>query len=340
MGAPLMEPGYIDYTHVHVLPTPIAQDKGGGASRQVAMIGGAGKVLLFNYQDSFGAPQRFFTSAGGARPGGATALGSAGALAATGELVLAGGDFSDEVAKRIDLYDPTKDSWRSFPMGIARSYPSAVLLPDGSVLVINGESGKGSSVGHQAQLLDPTARVLSMPYPAWPDDPLERGFHSFALLLKDGRVLIGGGLAEDGRLDVDHNIGCERPDVRIYHPPYLSKGRRPLLIDKTEPLMMTIGGASTTLAFTGGPLRKTGGVVLMALGSITHSFDMNQRYVPLATTRATRARCDRRSTGRCSCRASRRLHPVPDQRGGSAFSRRSCSHHVTEQSFEVWYQDC
>jgi hypothetical protein len=95
-------------------------------------------------------------------------------------------------------------------------------------------------------------------------------------------VLIGGGLAEDGRLDVDHNIGCERPDVRIYHPPYLSKGRRPLLIDKTEPLMMTIGGASTTLAFTGGPLRKTGGVVLMALGSITHSFDMNQRYVPLA----------------------------------------------------------
>ena len=69
--------------------------------------------------------------------------------------------------------------------------------------------------------------------------------------------------------------------MRIYHPPYLSKGRRPLLIDKTEPLMMTIGGTSTTLAFTGGPLRKTGGVMLMALGSITHSFDMNQRYVPL-----------------------------------------------------------
>ena len=44
---------------------------------------------------------------------------------------------------------------------------------------------------------------------------------------------------------------------------------------------MTVAGDPVTLAFVKGPLRARTGVVLMALGSTTHSFDQNQRYVPL-----------------------------------------------------------
>ena len=68
------------------------------------------------------------------------------------------------------------------------------------------------------------------------------GYHSFALLLKDGSVLIGGGISPkvDG-VEIS-SIGCERNDVRIYRPAYLTKGPRPV-VDVPEPLDLTIGAA-------------------------------------------------------------------------------------------------
>ena len=45
-----------------------------------------------------------------------------------------------------------------------------------------------------------------------------RGYHNMAALMKDGRVLVGGGM------DYSGDVGCEHPNVRLYNPPYTSKG--------------------------------------------------------------------------------------------------------------------
>jgi hypothetical protein len=118
----------------------------------------------------------------------------------------------------------------------------------------------------------------------WPDQASERGYHNIALLLKDGRILLGGGTYANG------NVGCEHPTLRIYSPPYLDNpAARPQIKAENPQVTLKIGSDAITLVYTGKALRPSkklgafgrSGVVLMAPGSMTHSFDQNQRYVGL-----------------------------------------------------------
>ncbi len=121
----------------------------------------------------------------------------------------------------------------------------------------------------------------------WPDQASERGYHNIALLLKDGRILLGGGTYANG------NVGCEHPTLRIYSPPYLDNpAARPQIAPLETVKTLKIGSnTALTLQYTGKALRPSkkqkhafgrSGVVLMAPGSMTHSFDQNQRYVGLS----------------------------------------------------------
>ncbi len=96
-------------------------------------------------------------------------------------------------------------------------------------------------------------------------------------MLKDGRILLGAGK------DTAHATGCEKNNMRIYEPPYLFAGGARPVINLAEGTAMTVGGSALTVPYTG-TVRTTRGVALMAPGSLTHGFDMGQRYVPLAFT--------------------------------------------------------
>jgi len=281
-----MAPGLKDYTHTILLPEPVPAASAGGRARQIAMVGWSGRVLLMSTDPGVPAGERFALRPHSARPGvnGGTGLAwdSSAALLSTGELLMLGGTNDPGLAKRADLYNPISDSWAQVDMGIGRRNASTVLLPDGNVLVMGGWNEDGILPGDRRmpQVLDPRTKQVTT-YAAWPDDPFERGYHSFAMLLKDGSVLIGGGISPKVAGAEVSSIGCERNDVRIYKPGYLTKGQRPV-IDAAEPLDLEIGaGAETSLPFSGAALATTGGAVLMALGSTTHSFDQNQRYVPV-----------------------------------------------------------
>jgi hypothetical protein len=161
-------------------------------------------------------------------------------------------------------------------MSSARRMHNATVLPDGKVLVTGGTSGPGfnneSTPVKTAELWDPsTGQWTSLTAEIKP-----RMYHSIALLLPDGRVLSAGG----GRCG-----GCtaDYTDAQIFSPPYLFNGDGTLA---TRPVITQapsrVGyGTSFTLG-----VADPAGVVrisLTRLGSVTHAFDQNQRFVPITS---------------------------------------------------------
>lgn len=284
--APLREamaPGLKDYTHTLLLASPVDVQ---GRPRQVATMGWNGRMVLMSTDPSVPAEQRFAAPPNAGRPGGnggtAPAWDSSSALLPSGEILVVGGTNDPAVARRADVYDPKTDAWTKIDTGIGRRNAATVLLPDGTVLLMGGWDEDGNLPGdrRQPQVFDPKTKTVKT-FAAWTNDPYERGYHSFALLLKDGSVLVAGGVSPKVNGVEISSIGCERNDVRIYQPAYLTKGPRPE-IDAPEPVDLELGAAAeVNVPFHGAALAATGGAVLMALGSSTHSFDQNQRYVAL-----------------------------------------------------------
>ena len=278
-------PGDKDYTHTVVLPKAIERN---GIHYQVAMMGYAGFVVLMSLDDGLAAKDRFFIPANGSRPDGAMAWDSTMALVSTGELLVMGGTNNAGTASKIHLYSPERDTWESIETQIGRRNAAATLLPDGTVALINGWRDDSPELGLDQRtrplVFDPETRQVRV-LDGFAGDH-ERGYHSFSLLGKDGSIYVGGGiypnLATSGPKVTD--IGCERTDVQRWQPPYLTtNGARPSL-DIDDGLELALGGAPQRIAFHGARLHATRGAALMALGSYTHGFDQNQRYVRLAVT--------------------------------------------------------
>ena len=170
----------------------------------------------------------------------------------------------------------------------ARWYGSAVALPDGTVFVTNGANrdevdapGGGNPV-LQTELIDPDNNTVT----AGPSLSADHGrtYHNSAVLLPDGRVLIGGhapiatGYAFQS--DAGSAAGLSKPEsdssFQIYSPPYLSYGPRPKLKDVTN----HTGSNQWVDVDADGQIDK---VVLVRNPSITHLTDGDQRTVELVT---------------------------------------------------------
>jgi hypothetical protein len=173
-----------------------------------------------------------------------------------------------------------------------RWYGSAVVLPDGEVFVTNGANrdevdlpGSGTPV-MQTELVDPaTGHVTAGPSLA---DGHGRTYHNSAILLPDGRVLIGGhapiatGYAfqdDTGHTALGLSSAESDSTFQIYSPPYLSYGPRPV-ITKAKPLVAN-GGSLKVEAREGDTIGK---VVLVRNPAMTHLTDGDQRTVELAIT--------------------------------------------------------
>ena len=288
-------PGDKDYTHTVVLPKPIVKN---GRSYGIALMGYAGVMVLFDTDAGINAKERFYFPPNGSRPGATMAWDSTMALLATGEIMVMGGTNDAGVATKIDLYEPTKDSWRSVETQIGRRNAATTLLPDGRVLIINGWRDDSASLGlaerTQPMIFDPEATAPAQQLQLLPGftGDRERGYHSFALLGKDASIIVGGGIypstAVDAKTPKTSDIGCERTDVQRWTPPYIADGGPPRPVITTTssagPLTLKLGGPSLSVPFTGAQLHSKKGAALMALGSFTHGFDQNQRYVRLGVS--------------------------------------------------------
>ncbi len=147
-------------------------------------------------------------------------------------------------------------------MSTPRMEFSAVLLPDGKVFVAGGKSSNDGSPDVAIlipEIFDPNTELWEQVAP----HSVPRKYHSTAILLPDGRVLLAG---------ADNQATGE-----IYSPSYLFRGTRPVIT--AAPARIEYG-SDFSLEFSSAHNSNT--VVLIRLSSVTHSVNMGQRYVQLA----------------------------------------------------------
>lgn len=198
---------------------------------------------------------------------------------ANGSVLQAGGDHETPPEQDIDIFELGSNNWlQSVPMGVRRHHPSTVLLPDGHVLIVAGHDDKTQSpLVENAQYFDPRPPAALDTSDTAMGEP--RGYHSVALLLPDGRVFVAG-----GRTGGSDSAEDEKPNFRYLYPPYMSPREAPPPRPAITSAPATARyGTNFSVGFSGGPISE---VVLMSLGSMTHSFDANQRYVQLAIASA------------------------------------------------------
>ena len=124
----------------------------------------------------------------------------------------------------IDMSAPTPQWRETAAMANGRSYHNLTLLPDGTVLASGGGS-RSDGVEINANSVLP-AEIWNPTTETWTTvAPLHNGrlYHSTALLLPDGRVLMAGGGQLPG------SVAVNQTNAEIYSPPYLFKGARPTI---------------------------------------------------------------------------------------------------------------
>lgn len=189
-----------------------------------------------------------------------------------GKVISAAGgtDGNDPVQSGTAVIDMTQPApaWRqTAPMNFSRYLHNLVLLPDGQVLAVGGSTVTSliSTTGRlQAEMWDPTSETWT----AMASMQDYRMYHSTALLLPDGRVLVAGG----GRLAP----AIDYLTAEIYSPPYLFKGARPTI--SSAPDTASYG---TSVAVQTPDAANIASVSLVRLSSVTHAFNMEQRFINL-----------------------------------------------------------
>lgn len=161
-------------------------------------------------------------------------------------------------------------------MAYPRVYASAVALPNGQVMVVGGQvfgklfSDDGSVL--VPELWDPVTETFT----ALPPMAVGRNYHSFAMLLPDARVLVGGGgLCGEG-------CAANHADVQTFTPHYLldqqgNLAPRPVItnapVTASHGTNITVTTDSAVTSFA-----------LVRIGSVTHTVNNDQRRIPLPFT--------------------------------------------------------
>ncbi len=191
-----------------------------------------------------------------------------------GKILYVGGGRTTNTAEIIDL-NQASPAWQwTGSMAIRRRHHNATMLPTGEVLVTGGVSGRGfndvNTGVRSAEVWNPTTGNWT----TLASNAVTRAYHGTSLLLPDGRVLHAGSgdaLFEDGTPAPAERNG------ELFSPPYLFKGPRPTITSVTG-----VWGYSKTISIpTPSAVAK---VSLIAIGSTTHAFDMNQRFMWLTFT--------------------------------------------------------
>jgi galactose oxidase len=181
---------------------------------------------------------------------------------------------SSQASYVIDINGATPTVTKVAPMKFPRAFGNGVVLANGQVVAVGGlDNAKGFSddgAVRAAELFDPATNTWRELAPM----ARTRPYHSVALLLADGRVLVGGG----GLCSSSDNCAVNHPDVEILSPPYLFGAARPTIT--SAPGTITANGGTFSVGTSG----TVSGFSLVRMAAATHSVNTDQRFLRLVSS--------------------------------------------------------
>jgi len=194
-------------------------------------------------------------------------------------LVAGGGQFDAKAtALTIDLNGPAPVVEAAEPMSHERTMQNSVVLPNGEVLVIGGNSS-GIQFSDEGSVLTP--EIWNPETKQWREaapHQAPRNYHSTALLMQDGRVIsMGGGLC--GACRSNHQNG------EIFEPPYLfdASGEPATRPEITNAPAIAKAGDALTLTGSDDIVKFN----MVRLVAVTHHHATDQRLVPVSFNKVT-----------------------------------------------------
>ena len=210
-----------------------------------------------------------------------------GVLVCGGSTVGAGNAIDNCVSTYPEATNPT---WAIERMPSFRVMSCMAPLPDGTYLIANGALhgvagfGLGSGPNLNALLYDP-AKPLGSRIAVAANTTIARMYHSEAISLLDGRVLISGSDPEDGKNPEEYR-------VEVFIPPYLLNGKpRPTFTLANKDWQWD----QKNIRFTLGTPASNGAITVTLLGSVssTHGNSMGARTImPKVTCTGTSCTVD------------------------------------------------
>lgn len=206
-------------------------------------------------------------------------------------LVGSPGGYQPIASSRIDTVATNGDemsyeSRLTGPLNQPRWYGSGVLLPDDSVMVFNGGTRDGVVVPGLEGAIRRSER-FDMETEKW--QPMAKGnrdrtYHNTAVLMPDGRVLIGGhspiNTAYLSFINLNElgfaNYAGRDPSFEIYTPPYAQRDDRPVI--KKAPTELATNGNTFKMNVN---MADVDQVMLIRRKATTHLVDGDQRAVVL-----------------------------------------------------------
>jgi Domain of unknown function (DUF1929)/Bacterial Ig domain len=205
------------------------------------------------------------------------------ALYDVGKILVAGGGSSSNDARVINMNDATPQVSATAPMANGRRQHNLTVLADGTVLATGGNSSGAPLVDlnngvYPAELWNPGTEQ----WQTLAAMQVTRQYHSTALLLPDGRVLSSGG----GICGTCDQVGYLAKNAEVFTPPYLfAKDGSGQLAPRPEITSAPdVVAYNTPFAISTPDPTAINKVALVRLGAVTHSVNMEQRYVPLSFT--------------------------------------------------------
>ncbi|KAL8874385.1 MAG: hypothetical protein Q9174_000284 [Haloplaca sp. 1 TL-2023] len=170
--------------------------------------------------------------------------------------------------------DNPASNWTIERMPSQRVMPCIAALPDGTYLIANGAEkgvagfGLANTPNLNAVLYDPS-KPVNQRMTIMANTTIARLYHSEAILMQDGRVLISGSDPQDGKNPQEYR-------VEVFEPPYYLSGLpKPSFTIQNKDWAY---GQSVTVTVTSG---NTGNMRASLMGAVssTHGNSMGQRTI-------------------------------------------------------------